>query len=407
VPTAESPARHSGFRPDIEGLRAVAILTVLAHHAGLPLHGGFIGVDIFFVISGFLITGLLVTELWTTGTISWSRFVGRRIRRLLPAAVLVLVLTSLVSYLVVPGLRRRDIGVDIAASAAYVVNWVFARREVDYLAADIRPSPVQHFWSLAVEEQFYVLWPLLLIVLALVVRRPSRRVVLGALGALVAVSFVWSIWFSDTSPRPAFFTTTTRVWELGVGAMLAVTLAGRPRPASPVRGARVLGWAALLTLVAVAALLPDGIDWPGAWALLPTVPTAVLLWLGWQSGGGHGAGRVLGLAPMVWIGGLSYSIYLWALAVHRARGMDRGCRGHHSPGLGKGRARRRVDRPGLAVVALRRDAHPPRSVAARAPAGPARERAGTVAGGRARCPAAAAAALTVHHDATGRSGRRG
>jgi peptidoglycan/LPS O-acetylase OafA/YrhL len=200
VPTAETPARHSGFRPDIEGLRAVAILTVLVHHAGLPLHGGFIGVDIFFVISGFLITGLLVTELWTTGTISWSRFVGRRIRRLLPAAVLVLVLTSLVSYLVVPGLRRRDIGVDIAASAAYVVNWVFARREVDYLASDIRPSPVQHFWSLAVEEQFYVLWPLLLIVLALVVRRPSRRVVLGALGALVAVSFVWSIWFSDTSP---------------------------------------------------------------------------------------------------------------------------------------------------------------------------------------------------------------
>ena len=311
MPTAESPARHSGFRPDIEGLRAVAILTVLAHHAGLPLHGGFIGVDIFFVISGFLITGLLVTELWTTGTISWSRFVGRRIRRLLPAAVLVLVLTSLVSYLVVPGLRRRDIGVDIAASAAYVVNWVFARREVDYLASDIRPSPVQHFWSLAVEEQFYVLWPLLLIVLALVVRRPSRRVVLGALGVLVAVSIVWSIWFSDTSPRPAFFTTTTRVWELGVGAMLAVALAGRPRPASPVRGARVLGWAALLTLVAVAVLLPDGIDWPGAWALLPTVPTAVLLWLGWQSGGGHGAGRVLGLAPMVWIGGLSYSIYLW------------------------------------------------------------------------------------------------
>ena len=282
MPTAETPARHSGFRPDIEGLRAVAILTVLVHHAGLPLHAGFIGVDIFFVISGFLITGLLVTELWTTGTISWSRFVGRRIRRLLPAAVLVLVLTSLVSYLVVPGLRRRDIGVDIAASAAYVVNWVFARREVDYLASDIRPSPVQHFWSLAVEEQFYVLWPLLLIVLALVVRRPSRRVVLGALGALVAVSFVWSIWFSDTSPRPAFFTTTTRVWELGVGAMLAVTLAGRPRPASPVRGARVLGWAALLTLVAVALLLPDGIDWPGAWALLPTVPTAVLLWLGGQ-----------------------------------------------------------------------------------------------------------------------------
>ena len=310
MPTADAPPRDSGFRPDIEGLRAVAILTVLAHHAGMPLHGGFIGVDIFFVISGFLITGLLVGELWSTGTISWSRFVGRRIRRLLPAAVLVLVATSIVSFVVVPGLRRREIGVDIAASAAYVVNWVFARREVDYLASDARPSPVQHFWSLAVEEQFYVLWPVLLIVLALVVRRPTRRVVLTALGVLVATSFAWSVWLSDTSPRPAFFTTTTRVWELGLGALLAVALAGRPRPASPVRGSAALGWAALVTLLAVAALLPDGIDWPGAWALLPTVPTAVLLWVGWQGGAG-GPLRVLGWRPMVLIGGLSYSIYLW------------------------------------------------------------------------------------------------
>ncbi|HSF97541.1 MAG TPA: acyltransferase family protein [Ornithinibacter sp.] len=310
MPTAEQAPRVSGFRPDIEGLRAIAILTVLAHHAGMPLRGGFIGVDIFFVISGFLITGLLVGELWSTGAISWSRFVGRRIRRLLPAAVLVLVATSLVSFFVVPGLRRRDVGVDIAASALYVVNWVFARREVDYLAADSRPSPVQHFWSLAVEEQFYVLWPVLLMVLALLVRRPSRRVVLTSLGVLVATSFLWSTWFSHTSPRPAFFTTTTRVWELGLGALLAVALAGRPRPASPVRGSVALGWAALATLLAVAVFLPEGIDWPGAWALSATVPTVVLLWVGWVGGAG-GPGWVLGWRPMVWIGGLSYSIYLW------------------------------------------------------------------------------------------------
>lgn len=304
------PKGGGGFRPDIEGLRAIAILTVLAHHAGLPLRGGFVGVDVFFVISGFLITGLLVNELWSTGTISWLRFVGRRIRRLLPAAVLVLVATSLVSFLVVPGLRRRDIGVDIAAAAAYVVNWVFARREVDYLASDIRPSPVQHYWSLAVEEQFYVLWPLLLIVVALVVRRPSRRVVMTALGVLVASSFVWSVWFSHTAPRPAFFTTTTRVWELGIGALLAVALAGRARPGSPARGAAALGWGALAVLGAVALALPEGIEWPGAWALLPTVPTAVLIWVGWQ-GARNGPVRLLGTRPMVWIGGLSYSIYLW------------------------------------------------------------------------------------------------
>jgi peptidoglycan/LPS O-acetylase OafA/YrhL len=300
----------AGFRPDVEGLRAVAILTVLAYHAGLPVRGGFVGVDVFFVISGFLITGLLVAELDRSGSISWVRFVGRRIRRLLPAAVLVLVLTSLVSWFVVPGLRRRDIGVDVAAAATYVVNWVFARRETDYLASDVLPSPAQHFWSLAVEEQFYVVWPLLLIVVALVVRRPSRRVVALALGTLVGASFLWSLWFSHTSPRPAFFTTTTRVWELGIGALLAVALAGRPRPTAAVRGSAALGWAALAVLVAVALWLPQDIDWPGAWALLPTLPTAVLLWVGWQAAP-SGPVRLLGTAPMVWVGALSYSIYLW------------------------------------------------------------------------------------------------
>ena len=309
----EDPAdrrARSGFRPDIEGLRAIAILTVVAYHAGLPLRGGFVGVDIFFVISGFLITGLLVTELERKGSISWIRFVGRRIRRLLPAAVLVLVAISVASWFLVPGLRRRDIGVDVVAAALYVVNWVFARRETDYLASDVLPSPVQHFWSLAVEEQFYVVWPVLLIALALVVRRPTRRAVALALGALVASSFAWSVWFSHTSPQPAFFTTTTRVWELGIGALLAVALAGRPRPATPVRFAAALGWLALVALLAVAALLPRGVDWPGAWALLPTVPTAVLIWVGWQAPA-HGPLRVLGAAPMVWIGALSYSIYLW------------------------------------------------------------------------------------------------
>lgn len=301
---------RAGFRPDIEGLRAVAILTVLAYHAGLPVRGGFVGVDIFFVISGFLITGLLVAELDRTGSISWIRFVGRRIRRLLPAAALVLVTIATWSWFVVPGLRRRDIGVDVAAAAMYVVNWVFARRETDYLASDVLPSPVQHFWSLAVEEQFYVIWPLLLIGLALVVRRPSRRVVALTLGVLVVSSFGWAVWFSHSSPRPAFFTTTTRVWELGIGALLAVALAGRPRPSMPARASAALGWAALAVLVAVALWLPQDIDWPGAWALLPTVPTAVLLWVGWQ-GPARGPVRLLGTAPMVWVGGLSYSIYLW------------------------------------------------------------------------------------------------
>ncbi len=302
--------RGTGFRPDIEGLRALAVGLVLAYHAGLPVRAGFVGVDVFFVISGFLITGLLVTELERTGRISWVRFVGRRVRRLLPAAVLVLVVVSVVALAVVPGLRRREIGYDVMAAATYVVNWVLARREVDYLASDARPSPVQHYWSLSVEEQFYVLWPLLLIVLALLVRRPARRAVGSTLAVLVAGSFAWSVYASHAMPRQSFFTTTTRIWELGVGALLAVWLVGRARPDRPARGSAAVGWAALVVVVAVAVLLPTGVEWPSAWALLPTVPTALVIWSGWH-GATSGPARLLGTRALVWVGGLSYSIYLW------------------------------------------------------------------------------------------------
>ena len=130
------------------------------------------------------------------------------------------------------------------------------------------------------------------------------------LGALVASSFAWSVWSSHTDPLPAFFTSTTRIWELGVGALLAVALAGRPRPRRTVPGAGLLGWAAVAVLLAVAVALPQDVAWPGAWALLPTLPTAVLLWVGWQHTTG-GPLRLLGSRPMVWFGALSYSIYLW------------------------------------------------------------------------------------------------
>ncbi len=308
------PRQRRGFRPDIEGLRAIAILSVLAYHAGLPIPAGFVGVDIFFVISGYLITTLLLVELGRTGKISWVRFLGRRARRLLPAAVLVLAVVSAVSYVVVPGERRQSIGHDVIAAATYVVNWVFAGREVDYLASDARPSPVQHFWSLSVEEQFYVIWPVLLIVLAWgarrLGRRPDRRTVGVALGVLVAASFAWSVYASYAMPRPSFFTTTTRVWELGVGALLAVWLTGRPHPAKAPPWVAPLGWAGLAALLAVPFLLPARIEWPSAWALLPTLPTALVLWVGWQ-GARFGPVRLLGTRPMVWLGGMSYSIYLW------------------------------------------------------------------------------------------------
>ena len=319
VSAAESASESAGrpsnggqgarFRPDIEGLRAIAVLAVLGYHAGLPLSGGFVGVDIFFVISGFLITGLLVREVAATGALSWTTFIGRRIRRLLPAAVLVLVATAAVSFLLIPGQRRQVVGHDIAASAAYVVNWVFADRGVDYLASDATPSPVQHFWSLAVEEQFYVVWPLL--ILGLLWLRPAagRRHLGAVLAVLTVGSLAWSVRATAATPTAAFFTTTTRLWELGVGALLAIALAGPSPRRLPVRASAGLGWFALVVLAAVIVALPHDLPWPSAWALLPTVATAALLWVG--ASHGQGASRLLAVGPMQWVGKLSYSIYLW------------------------------------------------------------------------------------------------
>jgi peptidoglycan/LPS O-acetylase OafA/YrhL len=311
-----TPSRPEGFRPDVEGLRAVAVLLVMAYHAGLPLAHGFLGVDVFFVISGFLITGILVRELLSSGTVAWGRFVARRVRRLLPAAVLVLLVTAVVALVVVPGLRRREVGTDVAGAALYVVNWLLAHRAVDYLASDALPSPVQHFWSLAVEEQFYVVWPLALIALALVLRRTGHRPTLRAVALLLAVlclpSFGYAVWLGHVDPARAYFVTTTRAWELGVGAALALWCAGRERRTSPPPTALAgpVGWAGLVAVLVSAAWLPAGAVTPGPWTLLPTLGTAAVLWSGW-AGPGAGPARLLGTAPLVWLGALSYSLYLW------------------------------------------------------------------------------------------------
>jgi peptidoglycan/LPS O-acetylase OafA/YrhL len=322
---SSAPPRTPGFRRDVEGLRAVAVLLVLVYHAGLPLPSGFLGVDVFFVISGYLITGILVRELTQTGTIDWGRFVARRVRRLLPAAVLVLVVTAVVAWFVVPGLRRRDIGTDIAGAALYAVNWVLAHRAVDYLASDALPSPVQHFWSLAVEEQFYVVWPLALIALAWVLRRAGRRPTVPLVGGLLAVlavpSFGYAAWLGAADPARAYFVTTARAWELGVGAALAlwcharearreVGLAARHTGSVGRNAPAAVGWAGLAMVVLCALWLPRTAVTPGPWTLVPTLGTAAVLWAGW-AGAQHGPVRLLGTAPMVWVGGLSYSLYLW------------------------------------------------------------------------------------------------
>src|SRR5690625_987843 len=182
-PDRRAPSAAPRFRADIQGLRAIAVLLVLAYHAGVPLvSGGYVGVDVFFVISGFLITGLLIREVETHGRLSLRRFYARRAKRLLPATGVVLVATALLTWWSTSVVDWRAFGWDIVGAALYVVNWVLAGRSVDYLAEDVGASPVQHFWSLAVEEQFYIVWPLLIVFLAWWLRRHAAartRVVLG------------------------------------------------------------------------------------------------------------------------------------------------------------------------------------------------------------------------------------
>ncbi|KNX38538.1 acyltransferase family protein [Luteipulveratus halotolerans] len=298
------------YRPDIEGLRAVAVVLVLLAHAGVPgLDGGFIGVDVFFVISGFLITGLLVREVSATGRVSLLAFWARRAKRLLPAAATVLAVTMLATWAFLPTLRWNEAGGDIVAAAAYVLNWHLADRSVDYLAEDSAPSVVQHYWSLSVEEQFYVLWPLLVIVAVWVAARfglAVRRALTVALALVVVPSLVWSVWLTSTSAAEAYFVTPTRLWELGIGGLVA--LAPGLWRSLPGRAARALAWSGLVAVVAGAFVIDTSVAWPGYAALVPTLGAAAVI-----AGGAHGvgAGALLAQPLMQRIGRLSYSLYLW------------------------------------------------------------------------------------------------
>ncbi|RKR91040.1 peptidoglycan/LPS O-acetylase OafA/YrhL [Micromonospora pisi] len=302
-----------GFRGDIEGMRALAVVLVLLFHIDLAVvPGGFIGVDVFFVISGFLITGLLLSELERTGKISLVGFYARRAKRLLPAAVLVLAASLLLTYLFLPRTRWLQTGWDVVASGSYVMNWRLATQAVDYLAANEPPSILQHYWSLAVEEQFYLLWPLLLILVGVWAahRWPGRlrRRLLLCLGLVAVASFAWSVHLTQSNPESAFFVTTTRVWELAVGGGLAIL--SRHLVRLPRLAAVVLGWAGLGAIVLGALLLTEASPFPGYRALVPTLGAAALIAAG-TAAGQAGPGRLLSLGPIRAVGALSYSLYLW------------------------------------------------------------------------------------------------
>lgn len=310
----DSAVPRKSFRPDIEGLRAVAVVAVVLFHAGLPgMSGGFIGVDVFFVISGFLVTGILYRQTAAGGTIEVARFYGARARRLLPAAGVVLVATAIAAAVLLPPLQaRRALGDGIAA-ALYAGNYRFALHGTDYLVGDGLPSPFQHFWSLGVEEQFYLLWPVLIIATTWFLRQRRTWSVtplpyLVVLLIVAVSSFATSLSWTGTLPSWAFFSLPTRAWELAAGGMIALSATMWSRlPRIP---ATLVGWAGLSLIIAACTRFDEHTRYPGTAALLPVAGTVLVIVSGCTAPR-FGVGRGLALAPMRAIGRGSYSWYLW------------------------------------------------------------------------------------------------
>jgi peptidoglycan/LPS O-acetylase OafA/YrhL len=315
-PHERSPehAEPSRFLPHVQGLRAIAVLFVVLYHfwpGRLP--GGYVGVDVFFVISGFLITGHLMRELTATGTVRLGQFWARRARRLLPASLLVLLFCALVAmspYLTPTSALPNEVR-EIIASTFYVENWYLALNSADYLNHAGDPTTVQHYWSLSLEEQFYVIWPLVMLLAAWVgvrfFRGARRRAVLVALGVVTVVSFAFCVVFTITDPAPAYFVTFGRMWQFGVGAMIALIPLLRVR--TPF-ASFALGWGGILLLLVVAFRFDAQTPFPGYMAALPTLGAAAVLAASNADRWWYPT-RVLSLRPAQFVGDISYSLYLW------------------------------------------------------------------------------------------------
>ncbi len=287
---------------------------VVVNHAGLTFFGGgFVGVDVFFVISGFLITTHLAESI-ESGRMRLRDFYSRRIRRLLPAALIVLAVTAVLVALLFPPLMKPKAFVEIASAALYGPNILFAVSGTDYFAGT-DPSVVQHYWSLGVEEQFYLVWPLLLLLAWRFFGR-SRRGLLVAVAIVTVVSFALGVAVSDWRQPLAFFLLPTRAWELGVGALVALAVVAVPGIAARRWWKAPLAWAGLAGIVAAALLYGPGTQYPSWYAALPVVATAAAI-LGGTGATRFGPAGLLALPPMQFIGKISYSLYLvhWPLIV--------------------------------------------------------------------------------------------
>ncbi len=310
------PAYKAGFRSDIESLRGLAVIAVVLYHAGFgPFSGGYVGVDVFFVLSGFLITGLIVDERVRSGSVGFGSFFARRIRRLLPTSVLVFIATIGMSVVLLPPLQVMDLSAQAKAVALFASNIWFSIHATDYLQPDAA-SPFQQYWSLAVEEQFYLVWPFLL---ALVcagasVKRSVNRRLLVLIALVIVASFTLAVRWTDVRQPSAFFLLPARAWELGAGGLLAIALRSGLRFGR--RVALPLGWVGLIIMTVPMVLYSERTVFPGWTAVVPVLGTVMVL------ASGSGAPEPTPELPLVsstllragvlrWFGRYSYSLYLW------------------------------------------------------------------------------------------------
>jgi peptidoglycan/LPS O-acetylase OafA/YrhL len=281
----------------IQGLRALAALLVVIFHARL-VPGGFIGVDIFYVISGYLITGLILREIEKTGTLDLQNFYQRRIKRLLPTSVFVLFVTAIVGMFILPAITRDALGRDLFASATYISNYLFAWWQNDYQNLNATPSPFIHYWSLAVEEQFYVVWPIFILFLS----RYGKRAVLYGVSISSALSLLLSIYQTQTSPIWAFYSLPTRAWELGVGALLLFI------PENFWKN-RFFPWVGMIGIAVAALKFDENTAFPGVNAMLPVGATALLI--GSIAIWPRFFNDLSNNRLSQWLGAISYPLYLW------------------------------------------------------------------------------------------------
>jgi peptidoglycan/LPS O-acetylase OafA/YrhL len=301
------------FRPDIEGLRAVAVLAVIGFHADLPfLPGGYVGVDVFFVVSGFLITSKLRREFLETGSVRLGSFYAARAKRLLPSATLVLLAVVVAASLTVGWIEQAQIGADVTAAALFVSNWSFAAQATEYMGAGAGVSPLLNFWSLSLEEQFYFLWPLLILIVGFAWGRRDIRTGARALVVILGMLFVTSLWFSvsmaDADASGAYFELQTRVWELAAGALASFGIHRLARVGS--RSSAALVCIGLGVIVFSAVLYDSQTLYPGTAALAPVVGATFVILFGVQADPLLPV-RLLAARPLQYVGRRSYSLYLW------------------------------------------------------------------------------------------------